>query len=802
MMGGLWQDIRFASRSLSTAPGFALVVVLILGIGIGANVAMFSIIDSTMIRPLPYPEPERLVLGRATFGGRVNPYASAYDYWDYRDFSTSFEQLAAFWGFSQNFTVTGADEPERVSGVIVSIDLFPALGVSPQLGRGFSAEEAQETGPNVVIISHGYWQRRFGGAADVIGRTLVLDDQAYEVIGVMPAGYRFYHDVEVWRPMRPNSPYVGARRFHNWIMLGRLKPGVTIEQAQSEVDVISAQLEAQYPDSNREKALLLTELQEALAEGYRQSLYILMAAVALVLLIACGNVASLTLARGSARRTELSTRAALGASGVRLVRQLLTESLVMAVAAGILGTLLAIWLRSLLLQLLAVEQPAVERVGFASTVLLFALVISLVTGLVFGVVPALRASRGDLVGDLKSGARTTDAGGNRFRNGLVVAQVAVSIVLLIGAGLLIRSLATLMGVDVGFDTRNLLTAEVRLRGDEYADQERRIQFYKALRENVRAVPGVESVALINQLPIRDPGNNIYVWDEQNPPVDPGDIRSAWIRAVFPGYFETMGIPRLSGRGIEETDVDEAPAVLVVSRTFADSILPGKDPVGQRVVVDFGEPYTFEVVGVVEDIKMNSLLSTQFPAMYGSYYQIPFRTMRLAVRTAVPPGSVVGGLREAVWNLDRDLPVAEVATMDDVLARSLSARRTRTVALGMFAGVALLLAAVGLYGVLAYYVSRRHHEIGIRVALGAEKGDMVELVLKRGLVLVAVGIALGLVGAFGVTRTLNEVLYQVEPTDPMTFALVSLFFALVAVIACLLPAWRALRVDPLIALQAE
>ncbi|KPK81234.1 MAG: hypothetical protein AMS25_07460, partial [Gemmatimonas sp. SM23_52] len=612
----------------------------------------------------------------------------------------------------------------------------------------------------------------------------------------------FYHDVEVWQPMRPNSPFVGARRFHNWIMLGRLKPGVTIEQAQSEVDVISAQLEAQYPDSNRGKALLLTELQEALAEGYRTSLYILMAAVALVLLIACGNVASLTLARGSARRTELSTRAALGASGLRLVRQLLTESLVLAVAAGILGTLLAVWLWPLLLQLLAVEQPGVQGVGFADTVLGFALVISLVTGLVFGVVPALRASRGDLVEDLKSGVRTTDAGGNRFRNGLVVAQVAVSIVLLIGAGLLIRSLATLMGVDTGFDTRNLLTAEVRLRGAEYADQERRIQFYTALRENVRAIPGVESVALINQLPIRDPGNNIRVWDEQNPPVDPGDVRSAYIRAVFPGYFETMGIPMLSGRGIEETDVNEAPAVLVVSRTVADSILPGKDPLGQRVVVDFGQPVPLEVVGVVEDIKMSSLLSTDFPAMYGSYYQIPYSTMRLAVRTVVPPQLVIGGLREAVWSLDRDLPVADVATMDDVLARSLSARRTQTVALGIFASVALLLAAVGLYGVLAYYVSRRHHEIGIRVALGAAKGDIVELVLKRGLVLVAVGIALGLVGAFGVTRTLSDVLYQVKPTDPMTFALVSLFFAFVAVIACLLPAWRALRVDPLIALQAE
>jgi predicted permease len=799
---GTWQDIRCAGRSLTKAPGFAAVVIFILAVGIGANVAMFSIIDAAILRSLPYAEPERLVLGRTTFDSNINWTSSAEDYWDWRDMSASFEHLAASWGFTRNHTITGGEQPEQIPGLTVSVDFFPALGIAPRLGRGFRPDEAFESAANVALISHGYWLRRFGGSPDAIGNTLTIDGFPYEIVGVMPAGFRFYYDVDVWRPMRPDSDFIGARRFHNWVLLGRLKPGVTLQEAQSEVDVISARLEAEYPDSNQGKGLLLTSLPDAMIEGYRQSLIVLMAAVTLVLLIACGNVAGLMLARGSARRLELSVRAALGASGLRLTRYLLTESLVMAIVGGILGTLLAAWLQPLFLQLLAVELPAGQATGLPTSVLVFAIAVSLASGVLSGTIPAFRTSRSDLFEELKSSVRTTDAGGTRFRSGLVVTQVALTIVLLIGAGLLIRSLASLMSVDPGFNTRNLLTAEIRLAGSEYAEAERRIEFYRALEESVGAIPGVEGVAFINQLPIRNPGNNIYVHDAENPPIDPADIRSAYIRAVLPDYLETMGIPLLSGRGIEASDVQGAPPVLVISQATADLVFPDVDPVGRRAVVDFGQPVTFEVVGVVGDIKMNSLVSTQNATMYGSYLQIPYSNMGIAVRTAVEPESVVGELREAVWTLDPNIPVVDVSTMDAIIGRTLAARRVRAVAVTIFGGIALLLAAVGLYGVLAYWVNRRRHEIGIRVALGASSGNIVEMILKRGITLVGIGLVIGLAGAFAATRLLQDMLYNVEPLDVTTFVLASLFFAAVATIACLLPAWRALRVDPMIALQAE
>jgi predicted permease len=801
-MSGIWNDIRHASRSLIHAPGFTLVVVFILAVGIGATVAMFSIMEAAMLRPLPYAEPDRLVLGNTTFDGNVNWTSSAEDYWDWRDMSTSFDQFAATTGFAANHTITGGERPEEVPGTIVSINFFATLGNGPQLGRGFVPDEAVEGAPNVAMISYGYWQRRYGGSPDVLGSTLNLDGEPYEIVGVMAAGFRFYYDVDVWRPMRPDSDFIGARRFHNWVLLGRLGPGVALEEAQSEVDVISAQLEAQYPDSNQGKALLLTPLAEAMMFGYRQSLVMLMAAVSLVLLIACGNVAGLMLARGSARRLELSVRAALGASGVRLVRHLLSESLVLAIVGGILGTLLAAWLQPFFLQLLAIDPPAGQGAGLPVSVLTFALVVSIAAGVLAGIVPAIRTSRSGLFDELKSSVRTTDAGGARFRSGLVVVQVALTIVLLIGSGLMIRSLSNLMSVDAGFDSRNLLTAEIRLPGSEYTDREQRIQFYTALVERLGAIPGVDEVAVINQLPIRNPGNNIYVHDEANPPIDPSEIRSAYIRTVLPGYFKIMGIPLLSGRAIAASDVAEGPPVLVVSQRMADSIFPGVNPVGRRAVVDFGQPVALEVVGVVGEVHMSGLAVEPFPAMYTSYLQMPYSAMAIAVRTAVEPESVVRPLREAVWALDPNLPVADVSTMESVIGRTLVTRKVRAVALSVFGGIALLLATVGLYGVLAYWVTRRYHEIGIRVALGASSGNVVEMILKRGIGLVAIGIALGLGGAFAGARLLEDMLYNVQPFDLTTFASVGAFFTGVAFVACLVPAWRALRVNPAETLQAE
>lgn len=799
-MVGIWQDIRHGGRSLIKAGGLTAVIILVLTIGIGANVAMFSVIDAALIRSLPYPEPERLVYGQSTFEGRERAWVSARDYWDFRDGATSFEQLAAFSGLPRTLVVTGVDRPEGVPGLVVSHELFPALRVAPQIGRGFSAEDELETAPLVAIVSHGYWQQELGGEADVVGRTVKVDGFQTEIVGVMPMGFQFRFDVDFWVPMRRDDQFIAERGKTNWSVVGRLAPAVSLAQAQSEVDVIAAQLAVEYPDSNRGIGLKLTNLREAWSRDYRESLFMLQVAVALVLLIACGNVASLLLARGSARRTELSVRGALGASGARIARQLLTESLLLAGVAGLLGILLAQWLQPLLLQLTAVEQSAIFEPGLSPRVLSFVVAVSVLTGLIFGTLPALQAARGDLAQDLKSSVRTTDRGGARFRRGLVVFQVAVSIVLLIGAGLLIRSLASLMSVELGFDTENLVTAEIQLPRDAYGEADRRIQFYTDLTRRLEAVPGVEGVGLISQLPIRQPGNNEPVFDAEDPPVGMVDARTAYFRAVQPGYFEAMGVPLLAGRDIEPTDGRGSPLVFVVNQAFVDSILKGRDPVGRQVVMD--SEYTFEVVGVVGDVLIGGLNAERFPAMYGSHAQIAYFDMGLAVRASTRPEPLAGALRAAIWSLEPDIPDPELITMDGLLSRSQLTRRIQTVGLAILAGVAVLLAVVGLYGVLAQTVVERRREIGVRMALGARPGDITEMMLRNGLLLVAIGIGIGVIGAIGATRLLERMLFEIAPTDPATFAIVSVLFTAVAAVACLLPAWRAVRVDPVTVLQSE
>jgi putative ABC transport system permease protein len=799
-MAGIWQDIRHGNRSLLKTPGFTLIAILILTIGIGANVSMFGVIDAALIRALPYPAPDRLVAARTTFEGRTREWVSARDYWDYRDGAASFDQLAAYSGFPRYVTVTGIDRPERIPAMVVSREFFPALAVRPAVGRGFASADQLSTAAPVAVLSYGYWQRRLGGVPDVVGRTLSIDGAPVEVIGVMPAGFHFRQDAEIWLPMREDDPFIAERGKTNWSVIGRLAPGVSIAQAQAEVDVISARLAEQYPDSNRGIGLGLTNLQEAWSEDYRESLFMLQAAVALVLLIACGNVAGLLLARGSTRRGELSMRAALGASGGRIVRQLMIESLLLAGVAGLFGILLAGWLRPLLLQLTLAEAAVGLESGISTTVILFVLGVSIITGLAFGTLPALRASRNNPAQDLKSAVRTTDGGGARFRSGLVVVQVAVSVILLVGAGLLIRSLASLMSDDLGFDRERLLTAEIRLPSGEYRSFERRIQFYTNLVSVLRDLPGVENVGLISQIPVRQPGNNEPVYDAEDPPLGLVESRSAHFRAVLPGYFEAMRIPLHAGRDIQPTDAVGSQPVFVVNQAFADSILRGRDPIGRQVVLDYET--NFEVVGVVGDAAMGGLGDSRFPAMYGSYAQIPFFDMGLVIRTSVPPQSVVAVVRDAIWELEPDIPDPELVTMENLLAGTQATRRARTVALAIFAGVALLLALVGLYGVLAQSVVERRREIGVRVALGAEPRDITGMVLLHGLRLVGIGIGIGLVGAVAATRLLEHMLFGIEPTDPATLVLVSLMFAAVALVACLLPAWRAVRLDPIAVLQAE
>jgi putative ABC transport system permease protein len=784
---------------LAKTPGFTAVVILVLALGIGTNVALFHTMYAALVKPLPFAEPDRLVMGRATSGGQINPWASGPDYQDYRDRSDVFDGLAAILPFATDYTITGGDHPERVAGTAAAVNLFRTLGVGPQLGRHFNPNEALAGGPDVMIISHGYWQRRFAGDVNATGQTLVVDGSPYTVIGIMPAGFHIVPEVDLWRPMRPDRDAVSMRDRHNWLLVGRLKPGITLRQAQSHVDAISTQLQTDYPETNERKGLLLTGLQDVLVEDYRSSFAVLLAAVGLVLLIACGNVTGMLLARAPARRVELSVRAALGASRSRLVSQMLVESILLAAAGGILGTALAVWLQQLILELIGMTSPGIGEMAISTPMLASAVMLTLGAGLLAGIYPALSTARFNLAQDLKAGARTTDAGGARFRGGLVVAQVAVSIVLLISSGLLIQSFARVRAVDPGFEAEHLFTAEIDLPRSRYSQRDRLIQFHIDLLERVRGFPGVVSAGVINHLPIREPRNVFRVY----PADDPDRTRSVFLRSVLPGYFDTMRIPQLMGRGINDADGANNPNVSVISETTARTFFPDQDPLGRQLTLDyFGRPVTAEVVGVVGDVRISGLHSDSDLALYLSYRQLAYNTMKLAVRTNVDPELVGDAVRAAVWSLDDEIPVDNVATMEDLIANSVSGRKTIALSLTVYAVLPLVMAAVGLYAVLAYYVTQRYREIGVRMALGADARVVGKLIMGRGIGLITAGVALGVAGALGLTRLFRQALFGVEPTDVPTFAGACLFVVSIAIIACLVPAWRAARVDPAVALRAE
>jgi putative ABC transport system permease protein len=799
-------DLRSALRSLRRHPVFAGVAVLTLALAIGANTAMFATIHAAALRPLPYREPGRLVLASATFGGYPNPMASAPDYYDYREQADSFEALGAMMSFVVKTTVTGRERPERVATILISDDFFGMLGVRPVAGRWFTPEEGKPGGPRVLIIGEHFARRWFGSARDAVGRPLTVNGTPLTVVGVMPAGFRLFHDVDVWVPMRRGESVAGApRRFHNWLIVGRLKAGVSIERAQRQVDVISKRLEQQYPDSNRNKALGLSSLQTAIVGRQMPMLAALMAAVGLVLLIACGNVAGLLLARGAARRPELALRSALGVSRSRLVGQLVIESLVLAVAAGVIGVLLAYWLQGLMPIVAGLQQTGITIEGLSWSVLLFALGLSVVTGLLFGVVPALRTSALNVSQELAPGARATDTrGGTRLRSVLVAGQVAVSLMLLITAGLLIRSFVRLTTTDPGFVIEHLLTGEIQLLPNQYPEESRQIQFFDGLREDLLAVPGVTAVGFTSHLPIKNPAGNVPVWAADNAPANPADRPSADRRIVLPGYFDAVRIPLVSGRDLSARDRSGAPVALVVSQLMARTLFPGRSPLGQRVMVDNGgdQPVATEVVGVVGDARVNAIGQPPRMTMYLSYYQFPDFTLRFAIRTAADPDSMVGTVRKLVAARDKEIPVENLVSMEQLIGDSVAPRRVTTITLGLFSLVAMLLASIGLYGVLAYYVNQRTHEIGVRMSLGADVRRVVGHVLWRSALMVVPGIAVGLAAAFAGGRVLQQLLFEVPPTDPATYAAVSACLAGVALIASVVPAWRAARIDPVTALRSE
>jgi len=801
-------DLRYAARVLAKNPGFTAVAVIALAVGVGANSVIFSAVNTILLRPLPYKDPDRLVMvfEDASALGYPRDTPAPANFIDWRDQNKVFEGMAALADVSVN--LTGAGEPERLDGKRVNASLFPTLGVEPQLGRWFTPEEDQPGANRVVMLSHALWQRRFGSDPAIVGKTIMLNGAGFSIVGVMPESFQFpEREDQFWIPIAFSQNEAARRGSHYLQVVARLRPGVSLGQAQAEMSAIAARLQQQYPEQDTGVGAAVVPLHEQLVGNMRTVLLVLLGAVGFVLLIACANVANLLLARAAARQKEIATRIALGASRLRLVRQLLTESVLLAVLGGGVGLLLSVWGVRVLKVFIPDNISQAKEIAVDARVLVFTLLVSLLTGLVFGIAPALQATNFNLNETLKEGGRGPAMGGrgNRVRRVLVVAEVAVSLVLLIGAGLLVNSFLRLRGVDPGFRTDHVLTMSVTLPPLKYPDHARREAFYTELIDRVGALPGVKSAAVASQIPLIKQGDSVGVVFEGRPLPEPGKENIVATRVVSPRYFETMGIRLLRGRVFDNQDRIGSPVVAVISDSMARRYWPGEDPVGKRLCP--GRPQTPDdwvtVVGVVGDVLQYGLDADQKPQMYLSYQQSDyFVPRRLVVSTSVEPEGMTSAVRAAVWAIDRDQPVSDIETMDAVLSDSIARQRFSALLLGVFGLVALLLAAVGIYGVMAYTVTQRTHEIGLRMALGARAGDVLKMVVRQGMALALGGVGLGLIGGLALTRVIASLLFGVSATDPLTFAGVSLLLIFVTLVACFVPARRATKVDPLSALRFE
>ncbi len=804
MLASTLSDLRFALRSMARRPLFYLILIGILGIGLGANAAMFSVVDSVLLEPLPYPEADRLVwMWGRTPEGRNNT-VSALDYMDYRERNRTLEELAAYSTWPERFVTTGGDEPEVLMGAATSYNFFRALGTEPVVGRGFLLDDEDPASGNPVVLSHGVWQSRFGGDPDIVGRTIGLEGGVYEVVGVMPAGFAFPDWAQLWRPMRMSEQQAQGRGNNNFRVFGRLAPGSTIERANSELVALAAGIAEEFSDIKQGWSVALVPMQDVFVGGVRALLWMLQGAVGLVLLIACANVAALLLARAVGRHGEMAVRLALGASRRRVARLLLTESVVLALLGGALGLGIAYGALRALAGLGGGSLPRLAGVELDGTVLIFMLVASLVTGLLFGLVPAIRAPQLQLVDALKEGRRgVRGAGGLRLQGGLVVGQVALSLLLLIGAGLLIRSFVALQQEELGFQPRGVVTARLRLPQVVYSGERDPQVFYEGALERLRALPGVDAASLIDRMPVVGgfgPWN--YVYPDTRPPATPADRLNGVRRVVSPGYFEMMGIPLIRGRDFQSTDVADAPLVGIINRSMAEEFFPGEDPIGRSVVFAWDPPMPFEVVGVVGDVPLGPVQNDTRNTMYFNQWQFGGLSTFVAVRArgeALPSAAAISA---AIHDVDPSVPVSNVRPMAAVVSDSMAGDRFNTLLLGAFAAVAMLLAALGLYGVLAQLVGRRTHELGVRIALGADRTNILGWVIGHGMKLTGFGLALGMAGAAATTRFARGMLYGVEPLDLITFAGTAAILGLVALAAALIPAWRATRVDPVESLRAE
>jgi putative ABC transport system permease protein len=807
-MHTLLKDIRYGLRGLMKHPGFTVIAILTLALGIGANTAIFSVVNAVVLRPLPYYEPDRLVM---LLGARESNQEQPASFADFNDFKNQTKTLNTIVGVSPlwSFALIGEGEPEQIQGLFASADVFQMLGVVPQYGRVFLPEEDRAGGTPVVIVSHGLWQRRYGADPSLVGKTLNLSGTQATVIGILPAGFQFLEPTaEVWMPLQQNQFATSARNVRLLSMVGRLNPNVKPEQAAAELSTIAGQLAAQYPDTNSNIGLRLVPLHEQTIASVRPALQLLFGAVGLVLLIACANVVNLMLVRGTARRKEIAVRAALGASRLRLIRQLLTESITLSLFGGAGGVLLATWGVKALLAVNPFSLPRANNIGIDAVVLAFTLAASFITGIVFGLAPAWQALKLDLHTTLKEGGRNAapESGQRRLSNLLVIAEMAMAMVLLIGAGLLIKSFVRLLEVKPGFVTDNILTMQISLPNASYAQAARRIAFMQQLETNLKGLPEVMSVGFVTRLPLMSSLNNVTTFlTIEDRPVPVGERPEIDFRRASPGYFQAMGIPLLSGRLITEQDIANNSGYVLINEVMARRFWPGEDPVGKRIstATSTGQQTQWStIVGVVGSVRHLGLDVEPRPEIYYHTSSVPPFGPVLVVRTTGDPLRLISGVRAKIREIDPNLPIARVSSMEQLVAQSVAQRRFGMFLLGMFALFAVLLAGVGIYGVMSYSVSQRTQEIGVRMALGARSNDVLRMIVGHGMSLTLFGVGIGLAGAFALTRLMTRLLFQVTPTDALTFASVSLAVIVVALLACYVPAHRATKVDPLVALRDE
>jgi putative ABC transport system permease protein len=807
-----WQDLRYGARMLMKQPGFTLIAVITLALGIGANTAIFSVVNAVLLRPLPYSDAGRIVaiqeLGPQGDRRQVTPA----NFLDWRAQNTVFAQLAAIRSRQSNLANDG--QAERIETAVTSANFFEVFGARPQAGRLFAPADEQAGHAPVVVLSHRLWQRRFGGEANAVGQQLILDGKSYTVVGVAPPGFQYPNKTELWFPPLRLAPEINetfdvtqTRGFGYLSAVARLKPAVSLEQAKAEMETITARLRKQYPETNNNRFNRVVTLQTHLVGETSRLLWLLFGAVGCVLLIACANVANLLLARATTRRRELAVRAALGATRGRMLRQLLTESLSLALAGGLLGLLLAWWGVDALTRLLPANFPRLGEIALDPPALGFALLASLATAIIFGLAPAWQSARIELQEALKESARgSVGARRNRLRGALVTAEVALSLSLLVGAGLLFRSFLRLQAVDAGFDAGGVLTMRLAPSGTNFREDPQYIGFYQKVAEKIAAIPGVEAVGAINTPPLSGGGEtfDFRIEGEPEKPVDqwPG----ANYRNVTPDYFRAMKIPIMQGRAFTERDNGSAPLVVIINQAAAARHFAGQNPVGKRVTFGgrdrSGQPIWHEIVGVAANVRSLELKDEAEPEIYTAARQDAFAGMTFVIRASVEPASLGTAVRQATREVDPAQPVSDLRTMESVVVEAVTQPRFNLTLLGLFGGLALLLSAAGIYGVTSYAVAQRAQEIGIRKALGAQSGDVLRLVIRQAMAAVLPGVVIGLAIALASTRVMKSLLFGVSANDPLTFVAIALSLTLVALLACWIPARRATKVDPMIALRCE